>query len=147
VKETDSLGCTSAAGTATIAVVAVAPAAQFHTVTPCRQLDTRTGTGTPLAASSTLPVPLIGAPCGIPSGATSASVNVTVTQQTAQGFLTVYPADETLPVTSNINFTVGLTRANNAILRLSGDGTGRVSVFNGSGGTVQVIIDVNGYFQ
>ncbi len=147
VNETDSSGCTSAAGTATAEVAPAGSAVQFYTLTPCRQLDTRAGAGTPLAASSTLTVPLTGAPCGIPAGATSVSANVTITQPTGQGFLTIYPADETRPVTSNTNFTAGLTRANNAILRLSSDGTGRVSVFNGSGGTVQVVIDVNGYFQ
>jgi hypothetical protein len=147
VKETDSSGCTSAAGTAAVAVAPAGSAVEFYTVTPCRQLDTRTGTGTPLAVFSTLTVPLTGAPCSIPPGATSVSVNVAVTQEAGSGYLTIYPADEAPPLTSNINFSVGLTRANNAILRLSSDGTGSVSIFNGSGGTVQVIIDVNGYFQ
>ena len=122
-----------------------ASALLFYTVTPCRQLDTRSGS--PLASGGTLTVPLTGAPCGLPSGATSVSVNLTVTQQTAPGFLTIYPADEAQPLISNINFKVGSSRANNAILRLSSDGTGRVNVFNGSGGTVHVILDVNGYFQ
>jgi hypothetical protein len=75
------------------------------------------------------------------------SANVTVTQQTADGHLTAYPANETLPVATTIEFRVGLTRANNAVLGLSSDGFGQVDVFNNSGGTVHVILDVNGYFQ
>jgi hypothetical protein len=63
------------------------------------------------------------------------------------GHLTIYPADKTQPLASTINFNAGQTRANNALLSLSRDGTGRVNVVNGSGGTIHVIIDVNGYFQ
>ena len=145
VTETDSSGCVSAPGTASVAVVAAVPAALFYPVTPCRMLDTRSGS--PLAAGGTLVVTLTGAPCGIPSGATSVSANVTVTLQTAQGHLTIYPADIALPIVSTIEFKVGLTRANNAVLGLSSDGFGQVRVFNNSGGTVHVILDVNGYLQ
>jgi hypothetical protein len=63
------------------------------------------------------------------------------------GHLTIYPADKTQPLTSTINFNAGQTRANNAILLLSSDGTGGVKIYNGSGGTVHVVIDVNGYFE
>ncbi len=123
----------------------VTPALLFYTVTPCRQIDTRSGS--PLASGGTLTVPLTGAPCGLPSGAIAVSVNLTVTQQTGSGHLTIYPADQGQPLISSINFKVGASRANNAILRVSSDGTGRVNVFNGSGGTVHVILDANGYFR
>jgi len=46
-----------------------------------------------------------------------------------------------------IDFVAGLTRANNAIVTLANDGSGTVDVFNGSRGTVHVVIDVNGYFE
>jgi uncharacterized repeat protein (TIGR03803 family) len=117
----------------------------FYTVAPCRQLDTRSGS--PISPGGTLAVALTGAPCGIPSGATSVSANAVVTQETAMGHLTIYPADKTQPLASTINFNAEQTRANNAILPLSSDGTGSVNVVNGSGGTTHVIIDVNGYFQ
>ena len=145
VTETDSLGCASLPGNASVTVAPAGLAVDFYTVTPCRMLDTRSSS--PVASGGTLTVTLTGAPCGIPSGATSVSANVTVTQPTGPGYLTVYPADGTLPVASSINFKAGQTRANNAILNLSGDGTGRVNFFNGAAGTVQVILDVNGYFQ
>jgi hypothetical protein len=38
-------------------------------------------------------------------------------------------------------------RANNAVLVLAFDGSGRLNVFNGSNGTTHFILDVNGYFQ
>ena len=144
VTETTASGCMSASGTATVAVLPAGSAVFFYTVTPCRQLDTRSGS--PISPGGTLAVVLTGA-CGIPSGATSVSVNVVVTQETALGHLTIYPADQTQPIVSTINFNAGQTRANNAVLGLSRDGTGRVNVVNGSGGTIHVIIDVNGYFQ
>jgi hypothetical protein len=145
VTETNALGCVSVAGTATVTVLPAGSAGLFYTVDPCRQLDTRSGS--PITPGGTLAVALTGTPCGIPSGATSVSVNAAVTQETGSGHLTIYPADKTQPLVSNINFNAGQTRANNAVLSLSSDGTGRVNVVNGSGGTTHVIIDVNGYFQ
>jgi hypothetical protein len=145
VKETTASGCVSAAGTATITVASAGPTGFFYTVIPCRQLDTRSGA--PISPGGTLAVALTGVPCGIPSGATSVSVNAAVTQETGSGHLTIYPADKTQPLVSSINFSAGQTRANNTVLPLSSDGTGRVNVVNGSGGTTHVIIDVNGYFQ
>jgi hypothetical protein len=145
VTETTASGCVSAAGTKTITVAPAGPTGFFYTVTPCRQLDTRSGS--PISPGGTLAVALTGAPCGIPSSATSVSVNIAVTQETAMGHLTIYPADKTQPLTSTINFNAGQTRANNAILPLSSDGTGGVKIYNGSGGTTHVVIDVNGYFQ
>jgi len=70
-----------------------------------------------------------------------------VTEPTALGYLTLHPATSPRPVASNINYSAGQTRANNAILVLAGDGSGTVGVFNGSSGATHVIIDVNGYFE
>ena len=145
VTETNS-GCVSAPGNATVTVAPGASALLFFTVTPCRQLDTRSGS--PLASGGTLTrTSSRGRRAASRRARSRLSVNLTVTQQMAQGHLTIYPADEVQPLISNINFKVGPSRANNAILGLSSDGTGRVNVFNGSGGTVHVILDVNGYFQ
>jgi hypothetical protein len=75
------------------------------------------------------------------------SVNLTITNPMGLGFLTVYPADlPTPPFASSINFRVGETRANNAVVQLAMNGTG-LRVVNGSNGTVDVIIDVNGWFE
>jgi hypothetical protein len=73
-------------------------------------------------------------------------VNLTITSPTSPGFVTLYPADGTRPLASSINFSPGQTRANNAVLPLAVDATG-FRVFNGSAGTVHVILDVNGYFE
>jgi hypothetical protein len=52
-----------------------------------------------------------------------------------------------MPLTSTINYAAGQTRTNNAILGLARDGSGSFVVLNESVGTVQLILDVNGYFQ
>ncbi len=70
--------------------------------------------------------------------------DVTVTETTAPSFLTVHPADVSLPVVSNLNFVGGATRANQAIVRLPSNGL--ISVYNSAGST-QVIIDVVGYYD
>ncbi|HXO41570.1 MAG TPA: hypothetical protein VN999_08990, partial [Thermoanaerobaculia bacterium] len=52
-----------------------------------------------------------------------------------------------LPLMSTIDYAAGQTRANNAILGLARDGSGSFVVLNESLGTVQLMLDVNGYFQ
>jgi hypothetical protein len=127
-------------------------AAKFFTLLPCRVLDTRRLPNGPLAGPSLQPgatrsFTIPSAPCGVPADASSISVNATVTGPQQPGFLTMYPADSVRPLASSINFTAGQTRANNAILPLSGDGVGAITVFTGSAGAAQFILDVNGYFK
>ncbi len=70
----------------------------------------------------------------------------TFTQPTGQGDLRTVPGGGTLPLVSTMNWRAGQTRANNAIITLgsSGDVTAPVDQASGS---VQFIIDVNGYFR
>jgi hypothetical protein len=70
-------------------------------------------------------------------------LNVTVTEPTAPGYVTVYPAPPPAPATSSLNFVPGLTVANAAALRV-GD-NGQVDVFNLAGAT-HVIVDLFGIF-
>jgi hypothetical protein len=73
-------------------------------------------------------------------------LNVTVTAPTAQGHLRLFPSGAVLPLASTINYVAGQTRANNAVTPLGASGTLEVYVGQ-SGGSVHVIIDVNGYFE
>jgi len=138
------------AAIATGRVYRINPAAtSFHTVTPCRVVDTRSAAGPyggpALAANGTRDFRLPGR-CGVPASARAVSVNVTATQAAAAGDLRIYPAGATLPPTSVINFRTGQTRANNAVVSLSA--TGDVSVlFEAAAGGVHFILDVNGYFE
>lgn len=116
------------------------------TLTPSRLLDTRVGTGAPLgpiSAGSTTSVPVVGRG-GVPNSGVSAVVlNVTVTQPGSTGFLTVWASGTSRPNASSLNFVPGQTVPNLVLAPVGVDG--KVSVFNGSTGTAQLIADVSGY--
>ena len=122
---------------------------EFYTVTPCRVLDTRNAPGS-LGGPALFPgwqrSFTVTGTCGVSASARAVSVNLTVVAS-APGYLTIYPGDAASPGTSNINFSTGQVRANNAVLALSGDRTGTVTVLNGAAGANHLILDVNGYFQ
>jgi N-acetylneuraminic acid mutarotase len=127
------------------------PAADFFTLTPCRVVDTRNAagpTGGPaLEPGAIRSFPVASGTCGVPPTATAVSVNLTVVQPAAPGHLVLYAGDAASPpLTGNVSFSPGVTRANNAIARLAWDG-GTVSVKNASAGSVHLVLDVNGYFQ
>ena len=84
--------------------------------------------------------------CDIPSAATAVAINVTVTAPTAQGHLTLFPDGTAKPLVSMLNYGPGQTRASNAVTALSPQGL--LDVFAGqTSGSVNVIIDVSGYFR
>ncbi len=85
--------------------------------------------------------------CGVSPLATAVVLNVTVTQPTSQGHLTVYAADLAQPPpTSTLNFVAGATLANNAIVELSNDGKINLRPFVVASGSVHLIVDVVGFF-
>lgn len=121
----------------------------FHTVTPCRVLDTREASGSPALASGVPRLLPVAGRCGIPPTAKSVAINVTVTAPTAPGHLSFTPGGCPItPGTSTINFPAGKTRANLAILPLATNGTGGLTVFPAlPSGNVHLILDVTGYFE
>ena len=129
------------------------PATKFYPVTPCRLLDTRNADGPDAAAPALAPgetrVLQVGTRCGLNASAVRAlAVNQTVTQPTADGELVLYRGDlSSTPVTSNVSFRAGKTRANNGILELNRFGDGAFRVHNRSAGTVHFILDVSGTFK
>ncbi|HXK09309.1 MAG TPA: glycoside hydrolase family 44 protein [Vicinamibacteria bacterium] len=146
------LDLTLPARSATLAVGAFASSSAplaFHTLTPCRAVDTRNATGTlggpALAAGAARTFALAGQ-CAIPASAQALSINVTVTAPTAAGYVVVYPGGGLPPATSTLNFAVGATRANNAVVGL-GKGAALAARSGQASGTVHLIVDVNGYFE
>jgi hypothetical protein len=134
-------------GAKTACAAAPLPALDFHTLPPCRILDTRNPIGAfggpALQPGATRVLTLAGV-CGVPATAKAVAVNVTVVQPAAGGFVTLAPTGLPLPATSTINMAPGVTRANNALLGL---GTGAVQVKAVSTGAVQLLLDVTGYFE
>jgi hypothetical protein len=120
----------------------------FNPLTPARITDTRTNSGFPnagktLGPGNTLDVQVtnIG---GVPNtGVAAAVLNVTATNPTKQGFLTVWPKGAMQPTASNLNFAPGQTVPNRVMVPV-GTG-GQVSIFNAAG-SVDVVVDVGGYF-
>lgn len=125
------------------------PGLDFYTVRPCRLFDTRSNSGAPLQSGTERVFAISGA-CGIPVTARAISVNITAIDATGNGNVALYPGDAQAPGSSAINFSAGVTRANNAVLALAHNGAGTLSgraTVNASPGQVHLILDVNGYFQ
>ncbi len=111
-------------------------------LTPFRLLDTRKVPAGPVVAGAPRSLPITGVD-GVPASATGVVLNVTVTGATAPSFLTVYPDQTTAPVVSNLNYGPGQTVPNLVNAKLGADGA--VSIANAAG-SVQVIVDLEGYF-
>jgi len=106
-------------------------------------LDTRTTQPLSTGVDRTIP---IGGLCGVPPTARAVSLNIAVTGATASGFVKLFPAGGTVPVTAGINFSAGQTRANNGIYGLGTRGA-IVGRYGPAAGTAHLIVDVNGYFE
>lgn len=130
--------------------------------TPARILDTRDGVDLGLSgplvdgSSQTLQVTgMISTSTGdatvVPAGATAVLLNVTSTQSTSGGFISVRPGDATGdPETSNVNFAAGVNTANAVTVALptTGAAAGTIDLFFGGASaadTSEVLIDVVGY--
>ena len=126
-------------------------ATPYHSLTPARICDTRQTsvsgitdqcTGKTMGPGTTLTVQVAGNG-GVPStGAEAVVMNVTVTDTTAGGYLTVWPAGQPRPLASNLNWTAGQTVPN---LVEVGLGSGGEIDFYNSAGSTNLIVDVEGY--
>ena len=100
--------------------------ADYIPLAPARIVDTRpehttidgfnAGEGE-LEGGSTLAV-LVSGRGGVPKKSVAATLNVTVTEAAAPGYLTVYPCDADRPTASNLNYGTGSTIPNAVILSL-----------------------------
>ncbi len=119
-------------------------AGRLRAVAPRRLLDTREGLGAakqPIGAGRTIDVTVAGR-AGVPAGATAVVLNVTATNVSAPSYVTVWPAGEAMPGTSNLNLLPGQTLANLVICRL---GTAGALTFANKLATSDVIADVFAY--
>jgi hypothetical protein len=115
---------------------------------PTRVLDTRIGLGaakTPLAAGATLTVKVTGVG-GVPAAGVSAViVNIIALSATKPGHLTGWASGTTRPRTSILNFVVGQAFANEVLIPVGTDG--KIALYNGAPGTVQIVADLAGYYR
>jgi len=126
---------------------AVSGASSFHTVAPCRVVDTRIAPGAlggpVMEGNQTRTFPLASSNCGLSESAKAYSLNVTVVPSGPLSYLTLWPAGGTQPLVSTLNAFDGSVVSNAAIVP-AGTGGG-VSVFVTN--QAHVIVDVNGYFR
>jgi hypothetical protein len=113
----------------------------FNPLHPTRILDTRTSS--PIGPNSSINL-AVGGHFGVPTQASAIVANATVTQGTAQSFLTIYPEGTTRPMASNLNWVAGQTIANLVTVKL-GTSNG-ITIFNAAG-TVEVVLDLAGFYS
>jgi hypothetical protein len=109
------------------------------TAAPVRFLDSRSTTRIAAGTSKEL---LVAGDKGIPADAKAMAMNVTAVGASADGFMTVYPCGEPVPVASNLNYTKGRDIAN-SVLAKPGVG-GKVCFYSDK--AVDIVVDVSGYF-
>ena len=112
----------------------------FTAVTPSRLIDTRSAGGV-FSDGETRTVQ-VGGQAGVPADATAVVANVTVTQTSAQGYLSAYPDGAARPATSTLNFSRGETAANRITTGLS---AGKLDLYL-LGSSAHVLVDVVGYY-
>ena len=124
--------------------------ADFHTLAPCRLVDTRLANG-PLGGPALQPGVersfTVVSLCGVPAEARALAVNVTVIASTASGSLQIYPGHQTAPSFGAIPFAAGQIRADNLVIPLAFNGSGALKARLDSTVAAHLAIDVMGYFQ
>ncbi len=84
-----------------------------------------------------------GAPITVPSTASAVAINLTSTQSSSVGHLTVWPCETQRRETSNLNTITGVDIANNVVASV--DSAGEICLWSSIG--TEVIVDVTGWFD
>jgi hypothetical protein len=128
--------------------------ARFRAISPCRLVDTRGAVGDyggPSLAAGAQRSFVAAGRCGLPDSVRAISGNVTAAAPTATGAVKILPGDRSGGATSTLSYVAGRTRANNFVTRLSGKSStlrwGAFTVVNDGPQPVDVVVDVNGYFE
>lgn len=138
----------AALGGGAASAAAVAVRGTFTPVDPVRILDTRDGTGVadrhvgPLGKGQVTELDVTGVG-GVPdSGVGAVVLNVTVTQASGPGYVTVFPCGNARPVASNVNFLRGVDVANQVSAKVGRDG--HVCFF--ASAQTQLVADLSGWY-
>jgi hypothetical protein len=134
---------------ATAALVSSGP---YSPLTPTRICDTRTGipsnltgaaaqcAGGTIAAHGTRSID-VGGDFSVPADATTVTLNVTVVNAAAAGYLTAFPGGADQPVTASVTYAAGAVVGN--LVQVSLGTNGEVSLF--SSAATDVVVDLEGY--
>ena len=129
----------------TISVVGGQTKLQLESVTPCRLVDTRSGSPIQGGTFATFNLPQLNQNCPSLNLSTAAAYSLNVTLVPANGrvrYLTIWPAAESQPGVSLMNSLDGRTKADAAIVPAGVSGGVSVYVTD----TANVILDIDGYF-
>jgi hypothetical protein len=125
------------------------PAQGIYTpLQPCRAIDTRSVGGSRSTDGPNLSGMVqrsfqISGLCGVPTGSTAVTANVTTDQTTASSVMAIWPSGTTWPGNSTLNWSAGQTLANFAVLTLGSDG--KINAMVGAG-SAALILDITGYY-
>lgn len=126
----------------------------FVPLNPVRVLDTRTGIGQLQQSEPDGYNDVVwneeSGPLGALFGATALTMNLTVTQPQANGFITAYPSVGAVnpPTASNVNFSAGETITNLVMVGTGYNGdSSNVALYNGSSAPTDLVVDLFGYFS
>jgi hypothetical protein len=111
----------------------------FVPTTPYRAADTRTAAGA-VKSDKALAIPVVP---GNASLFKSVVVAITEVAPTSAGNLIAWNGTATRPATTTGNFTRNLTTTTTAVVPLTANGS--FSIYNNSPGTVQLVVDVEGF--
>ncbi|GGN34048.1 hypothetical protein GCM10011578_074480 [Streptomyces fuscichromogenes] len=108
-----------------------------------RLLDTRSSTAIPAGGSVSVTV---ADHDGIPTSFGAAALNLTTTGQQNPGYLRVWPTGQPMPTDTSVDSFQASTSTSDLVIAQPGD-QGAVSIYNGSTGTIQLIVDLEGWFS
>lgn len=124
-------------------------ASKYRSIVPSRLLDTRPDGATVdgshravgvVGAGTTTEV-IVAGRAGVAATATSAMLNVTATESTGPGYVTVHPCGSARPTASTLNLRPGASVPNAVLARIGVDG--KVCIYTSS--TTHLVVDVNGF--
>jgi spore germination protein YaaH len=121
--------------------------ATYHSMTPVRLLDSRSGNGLSAKLVANTPAAFqITGRGGVPAGATAVTGNVTVVNATNSWAVYLGPVATASPKTSTINFNAGDIRANGITVALSAGGSLSATYMSTARNTTDLVFDVTGYY-
>ncbi|MCH7788256.1 MAG: hypothetical protein IH940_02325 [Acidobacteria bacterium] len=119
------------------------PGGIYAAIPPRRVLDTRVGHGATTPGRDSILSVRVAGTAGVPGGATAVVVNLTVTNTTDAGFVSVWPTGRPRPLVSSLNPQRSDQTIANLVTVPIGKG-GRISLYTQR--RADLIVDIQGYY-
>ena len=143
---TNGLGTNTMTRSNYVTVITPQPST-YVPLNPARVLDTRYANGLSGVFNANVPRTFqVTGRGGVPANAVAVTGNLTVTEQTAAGYVYLGPNPLPKPPSSTLNFPVGDNRANGVTVALGSSGSLSATYATVGGSTTHLIFDVTGYF-